>query len=119
MSLVQLFGTLVKHSLGLMDRLAFRSFLHARLSLNHDIMMDRLLREFDRDNDQHLSLVEFVDGMSVYLLGTASERAALAFHCYDRLRRGHIDRQDIQVIFPFAKKSEVSPLLTVHVFFDP
>jgi hypothetical protein len=57
-----------------MDRLKFRDVLHNSFDMTDDILMDRVFRAFDRDNDSFIGMVEWVEGFSTFLRGTVDEK---------------------------------------------
>ena len=52
-----------------MDRSRFREFLHNAFDMTDDILLDRIFKYFDEDNDGVISLEEFILGLSVFLKG--------------------------------------------------
>ncbi|OXB53722.1 hypothetical protein ASZ78_011569 [Callipepla squamata] len=54
------------------DRGAFCDILHRVFGMTE--LLDRVFRAFDRDNDNCISVVEWVEGLSVFLRGTLEER---------------------------------------------
>jgi Ca2+-binding EF-hand superfamily protein len=57
-----------------MDRLKFRDVLHNSFDMTDDILMDRVFRAFDRDNDSYVGMAEWVEGFSTFLRGTVEEK---------------------------------------------
>lgn len=62
-----------------MDRLKFRDVLHNSFNMTDDILMDRVFRAFDRDNDSYLSMSEWVEGLSIFLRGNQEEKIKCNF----------------------------------------
>jgi Ca2+-binding EF-hand superfamily protein len=52
-----------------MDRTRFREFLHNAFDMTDDILLDRIFKYFDDDNDGSISREEWVLGLSVFLKG--------------------------------------------------
>lgn len=52
-----------------MDRSRFREFLHNAFDMTDDILLDRIFKYFDEDNDGVISREEFILGLSVFLKG--------------------------------------------------
>ncbi|XP_010142407.1 PREDICTED: EF-hand calcium-binding domain-containing protein 1, partial [Buceros rhinoceros silvestris] len=77
--LIKLYDTLVAESKNRFaavgfDRNMFRVTLHRAFGMTDDMFMDAVFRTFDRDNDGCISVVEWVEGLSVFLRGTLEER---------------------------------------------
>ena len=53
-----------------MDRSRFREFLHNAFDMTDDILLDRIFKYFDEDNDGVISREEYIMGLSVFLKGT-------------------------------------------------
>ncbi|CAF1082749.1 unnamed protein product [Adineta steineri] len=58
------------------DRPRFRDVLHNTFDMTDDILMDRVFKAFDRDNDGQVSMLEWVVGLNTYLRGTLDEKIA-------------------------------------------
>ena len=61
--LLNIFGELTKNKQK-MDRSMFRDVLHNQFEMSDDIIMDRVFKVFDKDNDAMINLDEWVKGMS-------------------------------------------------------
>ncbi|KFZ60950.1 EF-hand calcium-binding domain-containing protein 1, partial [Podiceps cristatus] len=99
-SLIKLFDTLVAKSSNRFaavgfDRNMFRDTLHSTFGMMDDMLMDRVFRTFDRDNDSCISVVEWVEGLSVFLRGTLEERIKYCFEVYDLNGDGYISREEM------------------------
>ncbi|NXN28367.1 EFCB1 protein, partial [Nycticryphes semicollaris] len=101
--LIKLFNVLVKRPVqsssrvtrvGL-DRNMFRDTLHGTFGMTDVMLMDRVFRIFDRDNDSCISVVEWVEGLSVFLRGTLEERIKYCFEVYDLNGDGYISREEM------------------------
>ncbi|NXY70412.1 EFCB1 protein, partial [Glareola pratincola] len=98
--LIKLFNTLVADSnnrfatVGF-DRNVFRDTLHSIFGMTDDVLMDRVFRAFDKDNDSCISVVEWVEGLSVFLRGTLEERIKYCFEVYDLNGDGYISREEM------------------------
>ncbi len=66
-----------------MDRLKFRDVLHNSFDMTDDILMDRVFRAFDRDNDSFLSMSEWVESLSIFLRGTQDEKIKCIYFDYN------------------------------------
>ncbi|NXL28454.1 EFCB1 protein, partial [Glaucidium brasilianum] len=98
--LIQHFDTLVAESgssfaaVGL-GRCTFRGALHKAFGMMDDMILDRVFDTFDRDNDSCISVVEWVEGLSVFLRGTLEERIKYCFEVYDLNGDGYISREEM------------------------
>ena len=52
-----------------LDRTRFREFLHNGFDMTDDILLDRVFKRFDADNDGYINKEEWVSGLSVFLKG--------------------------------------------------
>uniref|UniRef100_A0A8C3LBQ5 EF-hand calcium binding domain 1 n=1 Tax=Chrysolophus pictus TaxID=9089 RepID=A0A8C3LBQ5_CHRPC len=77
------------------DRNVFLDTLHRDFGMTDDVLMDRVFRTFDRDNDNCVSVVEWVEGLSVFLRGTLEERIKYCFEVYDLNGDGYISREEM------------------------
>ena len=66
-----------------LDRGKFRDVLHNTFDMTDDMLMDRVFRVFDKDNDGFINMEEWVTGLSVFLRGTLQERINYCFAVYD------------------------------------
>ncbi|XP_072028636.1 calaxin-like isoform X2 [Amphiura filiformis] len=78
-----------------LDRTQFRDVLHSIFHMTDDIIMDRVLRAFDKDSDSYVNQSEWVFGMSVFLKGTLEERMEFCFQVYDLNTDGFISREEM------------------------
>ncbi|XP_065687622.1 calaxin [Patagioenas fasciata] len=100
--LIKLFDSLVAKSsssnhravVGL-DHDMFRGILHSSFGLTDDMMMDRVFRIFDTACNNCISVVEWVEGLSVFLRGTLDERIKFCFEVYDLNGDGYISREEM------------------------
>jgi len=86
------------------DRAKFRDILHNQFDMTDDLLMDRVFKAFDKDNDGYVNLEEWVRGLSVFLRGTLSEHTQFCFDVYDLNADGYITRDEM---FALLKKSMV------------
>ncbi|XP_014795768.1 PREDICTED: EF-hand calcium-binding domain-containing protein 1 [Calidris pugnax] len=77
------------------DRNMFRETLHSTFGMTDVMLMDRVFRTFDRDNDGCISVVEWVEGLSVFLRGTLEEKIKHCFEVYDLNGDGYISREEM------------------------
>ncbi|TSK31458.1 EF-hand calcium-binding domain-containing protein 1 [Bagarius yarrelli] len=110
--LIRLFNTLLaeqnerKTTNGL-DRSKFRNILHNTFGLTDDMILDRVFRAFDKDNDSYISVKEWVEGLSVFLRGTLDEKIKFCFDVYDLNGDGYISREEM---FHMLKNCQIRQL---------
>lgn len=81
------------------DRHKFRDILHQHFHMTDDVLMDKVFRAFDQDNDSFINEDEWVVGMSTFLKGTTDEQARFCFCVYcTRGDEGHITRDDMYAL---------------------
>lgn len=78
-----------------MDRNKFRDFLHKDFKMTDDILMDRVFKAFDRDNDSYVSAEEWVRGLSTFMYGSLEERTKFCFDVYDLNGDSFISREEM------------------------
>ncbi|CAF0826021.1 unnamed protein product [Didymodactylos carnosus] len=93
-SLCTIFRHLTKNA-DKIDRNRFRDILHNTFDMTDDILMDRVFKAFDRDNDGQVNMLEWIIGLNTYLRGTLDEKIAFAFNCYSLKGEKHITREEI------------------------
>ncbi|NWI70555.1 EFCB1 protein, partial [Todus mexicanus] len=98
--LIKLFDVLVAKSSSRcaavgFDRNMFRDTLHSAFGMTDDMIMDRVFRTFDRDHNSYISVLEWVEGLSVFLRGTLEERIKYCFEVYDLNGDGYISREEM------------------------
>ncbi|KAJ7365179.1 EF-hand calcium-binding domain-containing protein 1 [Desmophyllum pertusum] len=94
-SLLEMYETLTKVKNDKMDRTKFRDILYNNFGLTEDILMDRVFRVFDEDNDGILNMKEWVVGLSKFLKGTKQEQMDYCFKVFDINGSGYISREGI------------------------
>ena len=52
-----------------MDRMMFREFLHDKLGMTDDIVMDRIFKIFNTEVEDDLDIEEWVQGFNILLKG--------------------------------------------------
>lgn len=87
-----------------LDRVKFRDVLHNQFDMTDDLIMDRVFKAFDKDNDSYINLEEWVRGLSVFLRGTREEHMKFCFEVYDFNSDGYISRDEM---FGLLKKAVV------------
>ncbi|XP_043923610.1 EF-hand calcium-binding domain-containing protein 1 [Protopterus annectens] len=78
-----------------LDRSKFRNILHNTFGMTDDMIMDRVFRAFDKDNDSYVSIAEWIGGLSVFLRGTLDEKIKYCFEVYDLNGDGYISREEM------------------------
>ncbi|XP_069504547.1 calaxin isoform X1 [Ambystoma mexicanum] len=99
-SLIQLFQAFMvqgteRTSRNGLDRNKFRNILHNTFGMTDDMIMDRVFRAFDKDNDSYISVTEWVQGLSIFLRGTLDEKIKYCFDVYDLNGDGYISREEM------------------------
>ncbi|XP_074659313.1 calaxin-like [Tubulanus polymorphus] len=79
----------------LMDRNKFRDILNYTFKMTDDMLMDRVFRAFDKDNDSYISMTEWLEGLSIFLRGNLLEKARYCFNVYDLNNDGYISREEM------------------------
>jgi len=87
-----------------MDRGMFRDILHQKFDMTEDILMDRVFKAFDTDSDSYISLIEWIEGLAIFLRGDLAEQCEYAFVVYDLNGDGYISREEM---FQMLKNSVV------------
>ena len=78
-----------------LDRAKFREFLHHAFDITDDIILDRIYKHFDTDNDSIVNREEWVLGLSVFLKGNEEEHISYCFNIYDLNGDGYITREEM------------------------
>lgn len=78
-----------------LDRAKFRDLLHNTFNITDDLLMDRIFRTFDSDNDSLVSLEEWIMNLSIFLRGTMEEKLHYCFKIYDLNSDGFISREEM------------------------
>ena len=78
-----------------LDRARFRDLLHNTFNITDDLLMDRIFRTFDNDNDSFVSIDEWVLNLSIFLRGTMEEKLLYCFKIYDLNSDGFISREEM------------------------
>ncbi|NP_001134443.1 calaxin [Salmo salar] len=78
-----------------LDRGKFRNILHNTFGMTDDMIMDRVFRAFDKDNDSYVSVKEWIEGLSIFLRGTLDEKIKYCFDVYDLNGDGYISREEM------------------------
>ncbi|KAM4705161.1 calaxin [Rhinophrynus dorsalis] len=98
--LIRLYHTIVGRPIepntrGGIDRNTFRNILHNTFGMTDDMIMDRVFRGFDKDNDSYISVTEWIEGLSVFLRGSLDEKIKYCFGVYDLNGDGYISREEM------------------------
>ncbi|WAQ93564.1 EFCB1-like protein [Mya arenaria] len=89
----------VKRGKGGIDRTKFRDILHQHFDMTDDVLMDKVFKAFDLDNDGYVSEEEWVLGMSIFLKGAIDEQSRFCFGVYSmRGEDGYISREDMYLL---------------------
>ncbi|XP_063308513.1 calaxin [Pelobates fuscus] len=80
---------------GGVDRNTFRNILHNTFGMTDDMIMDRVFRGFDKDNDSYINVTEWIEGLAVFLRGTLDEKIKYCFGVYDLNGDGYISREEM------------------------
>lgn len=78
-----------------MTRTQFRDILSRYFDITDDIILDRVFKNFDADNDTEINMEEWVKGMSLFLRGGKEESLKFCFNCYDLNNDGHLSREEM------------------------
>lgn len=85
------------------DRQKFRDILHQHFQMTDDVLMDKIFRAFDIDNDSFINEDEWVIGMSTFLKGTIEEQARFCFCVYcTKGDEGYINRDEMYLLLKSA-----------------
>jgi len=93
--LLDMFRELVPQQKCKMDRAKFRTVLHNTFQMTDDILMDRVFKAFDTDNDSAINMKEWVFGLSIFLRGSLMEKMKYCFEVYDLNGDGYIQREEM------------------------
>ncbi|XP_022305954.1 calaxin-like [Crassostrea virginica] len=89
-----------------MDRNKFNDFVHKNFEMTDEMIVDRVFRAFDEDNDGFINELEWVKGLSIFLRGTMEEKMKFCFDVYDMNADGYISREEM---FHLLKNSILKP----------
>ncbi|XP_004837590.1 EF-hand calcium-binding domain-containing protein 1 isoform X2 [Heterocephalus glaber] len=78
-----------------LDRNAFRNILHVTFGMTDDMIMDRVFRGFDKDNDGNINVTEWVNGLSLFLRGSLEEKMKYCFEVFDLNGDGFISKEEM------------------------
>ncbi|XP_022246137.1 EF-hand calcium-binding domain-containing protein 1-like [Limulus polyphemus] len=84
-----------KMTMSKLERTMFREILHNTFEMTDDILMDRIFRTFDADNDGIIDFGEWVTGLSIILRGTQDEKIDFCFKVYDLTGDRIITREEM------------------------
>ena len=92
-----------------MDRSRFREFLHNAFDMTDDILLDRIFKYFDSDNDGYIGREEWIMGLSVFLKGNLTEYQPE--NNRPKLLEPALNRNNIQVITIVRHRRRTHPVL--------
>ncbi|XP_071943765.1 calaxin-like isoform X2 [Antedon mediterranea] len=78
-----------------LDRSQFHEVLQSTFKMTDDMIMDRLMRAFDKDSDSCVNLSEWIIGLSVFLRGSEEEQVKFCFEVYDLNGDGFISKEEM------------------------
>uniref|UniRef100_A0A4X2M7U6 EF-hand domain-containing protein n=1 Tax=Vombatus ursinus TaxID=29139 RepID=A0A4X2M7U6_VOMUR len=78
-----------------LDRIEFRNILHSVFGMTDDLLMNRVFGAFDKDNDNHISTTEWVEGLSIFLRGTFEEKVKYCYRVYYLNGDGYISQDEM------------------------
>ncbi|KAM6900014.1 calaxin [Xenentodon cancila] len=78
-----------------LDRETFTQMLHYYFGLKDEIIMDRVFRIFDKDNNQSVTVEEWIEGLSIFLRGNLDEKIKYCFSVYDLNSDHYISRDEM------------------------
>lgn len=87
-----------------LDRLKFRDFVTESMEVRDSLLLDRVCKTFDTDNDNTITFGKFADGLKVVLCGTLEEKIRFCFHVYDLNGDGYVSKEEM---FQMLNKSMV------------
>ncbi|XP_035039305.2 EF-hand calcium-binding domain-containing protein 1-like [Hippoglossus stenolepis] len=76
-----------------LDRNRFRTLLYNKFGMTDDLIMDRVFRTFDKDNDSFVNEKEWIEGLCIFLRGTLDEKIKYCFNVYDLNSDNYISRE--------------------------
>ena len=77
------------------NRNQFREILHKTFAMTEDLLMDRVFKTFDRNNDSLICENEWVEGLAVFLRGDLEDKIAYTFSVYDINADGYISKDEM------------------------
>eukprot|EP01135_Chromosphaera_perkinsii_P004970 Nk52_evm14s307 gene=Nk52_evmTU14s307 len=77
------------------DRAKFRDILYNSFEVYDSLLMDRVFRFCDKDNDNTLSFTEWVEGLAIILRGSKEEKLKFCFNVYDLNGDGYISKEEM------------------------
>ncbi|XP_030300618.1 EF-hand calcium-binding domain-containing protein 1 [Calypte anna] len=91
-----------------LDRNVFKDVMHRTFGMTDDVILDRVFRTFDKDNNNCISAVEWVEGLSVFLRGTLEEKIKYCFQVYDLNGDGYISRDEMFQLLKYCLPKQPS-----------
>ncbi len=77
-----------------MDRKLFRQFLHSSFNMTDDILMDRIFKYFNTNNDGDITRDEWIMGFNIFLKGACCRQLNVSSYL-SKLLTGTIEEQMI------------------------
>ncbi|XP_072507615.1 calaxin-like isoform X1 [Notamacropus eugenii] len=78
-----------------LDRSEFGNILHSVFGMTDDMLMNRVFGAFDKDSDNHISITEWVEGLSIFLRGTFEEKVKYCYQVYYLNGDGYISQDEM------------------------
>jgi len=77
------------------NRNQFREILHKTFNMTEDLLMDRVFKTFDKNNDGMIDDHEWVEGLAIFLRGDLEDKINYSFAVYDINNDGYISRDEM------------------------
>ncbi|ESO04613.1 hypothetical protein HELRODRAFT_79024, partial [Helobdella robusta] len=87
-----------------LDKMKFREFLYSHFNLTDDLIMDRIFKAFDKNNEGYVAVDSWLRGLSIFIRGSTDEHISFCFDLYDLNNDGYISKDEV---YTLLKKSVV------------
>ena len=79
------------------------------------IIADRLFANFDKNNNNCIDVVEFVEGMKMLFSESFEKNSKFIFNLYDFDKDGYISKEDIKVVLSYVPiKAKAKDRLSIN-----